>query len=50
MYKIYNGLLPQEINVLYIRNKDMHSYNTRGSNLLRVLKGSLKFVNISTRL
>ena len=43
-------LLPQVINVLYIRNKNINSYNTRGSNLLRVPKGSMNFVNISTRL
>ena len=46
MYKICNGLLPEVINVLYVRNKDIHSY----SNLLRVPKGSMSFVNISTRL
>ena len=50
MYKIYNGLLPQVINVFYIRKKYINSYNTRGSNLLRVPEGSMNFVNISTRL
>ena len=50
MYKICNGLLPEVINVLYVSNKDIHSYNTRSSNLLRVPKGSTNFVNISTRL
>ena len=33
-----------------IRNKDIRSYNTRSSKLLRVLKGSMNFVSISTRL
>ena len=50
MYKICNGLLPEVINVLYVSNKDIHSYNTRSSNLLRVPKGSTNFVNTSTRL
>ena len=50
MYKKCNGLLPEVINVLYVRNKDIHSYNTRSSILLRVPKGSTNFVNISTRL
>ena len=50
MYKICNGLLPEVINVLYVRNNNINSYNTRSSNLLRVPKGSTNFVNISTRL
>ena len=50
MYKICNGLLPEVINVLYVRNKDIHYYNTMSSNLLRVPKRSISFVNISTRL
>ena len=29
MYKICNGLLPEVINVMYVSNKDIHSYNTR---------------------
>ena len=36
MYKICNGPLPEVMNVLYVRNKDIHSNNTRSSNLLRV--------------
>ena len=50
MYKICNGLLPEVINVLYVRNKYINSYNTRSSNLLRVPKGSTNFVNIRTLL
>ena len=50
MYKICNGLLPEVINVLSVRNKDINSYNTRCSNLLRVPKGSTNFVSMSTRL
>ena len=50
MYIIYNGLLPPVINILYIRHKYIYSYNTRRSNGLRLPKGSMNFVNISTRL
>ena len=53
MYKIYDGLLPEVINVLYIRNKDkiiIHSYNTWCRNILRVPKGPMIFLRISTRL
>ena len=50
MYTICNGLLPEVINALYVRNKYIHSYNTRSRNLLRVPKGSTNFVNISTQL
>ena len=50
MYEICNGLLLEVINVLYVRNKDINSYNTRSILLLRVPKGSTNFVNISTQL
>ena len=50
MYKICNGLLPEVINIMDARNKYINSYNTRSRNLLRVPKGSMNFVNISTRL
>ena len=50
MYKICNGLLPEVRHVLHVRNKDIHSYNTRSRNLLIVPKGSTIFVNISTQL
>ena len=50
MYKISNGLLPEVMNVLYVQNRDIHSYNTRSSNQLRVPKGTRSFTNISARL
>ena len=40
MYEICNGLLPEVIHLLHVRNKDINSYNTRSSNLQRVPKGS----------
>ena len=45
-----NGLLPEVINVLYIRNRDIHSYNTRSNNLLRIPMGTTNFTNTSARL
>ena len=50
MYKMSNGLLPDVMNALYIKNKDIHSHNTRSSNLLRVPKGTMNLKNISARL
>ena len=50
MYTIYNGLLPHVINVLYIRNKDILPTIVRISTYRGVSKGSMNFVNISTRL
>ena len=50
MYMICNGLLPEVIHVLYVRNKDINYYSTRSSNLLRVPKGSTNLVNINTQL
>ena len=50
MYKIFNGMLPVIMNELYIKNRDIHSYNTRSSNLLRVPRGTMNFANISARL
>ena len=50
MYKMSNGLLPEAMNVLYIKNSEIHSYNTRSSNLLRIPRGTANFANISARL
>ena len=50
MYKMSNGLLPEVMNALYVQNRDIHSYYTRSSNLLRVPRGTLSFANISARL
>ena len=48
------GIIRRYTNIVYyyyyVRNKDIHSYNTRSSNLLTVHKYSMHFVNISTRL
>ena len=50
MYTFDNGMLPDVINNLYKKNKDVHSYYTRGSNLLRIPRGTLNFTNVSARI
>ena len=49
MYKYNNGLLPDVMNTLYRRNHDVHSYNTRNNNHLRIAAGSRSFSNVSAR-
>ena len=49
MYTFDNDMLPDVINNLYKKNKDVHSHYTRGSNLLRIPKGTLNFTNVSAR-
>ena len=34
----------------YLKNNQVHSYNTRSSDLLRIPRGTLNFTNISARL
>jgi len=50
MYKLSNGMLPEVLNRLYKKNSEIHSYNTRNCNLLRIPKGTLNFTNVSARL
>ena len=49
MYKYCNGLLPDVMNRLYVKNNVIHSYYTRGNNLLRIPRGTVNFTNISAR-
>ena len=49
MYKFDNDMLPDVINNLYKKNKDVHSHYTRGNNLLRIPRGTLNFTNVSAR-
>ena len=49
MYKYCNGLLPDVMNRLYVKNNVIHSYYTRGNNLLRIQRGTVHFTNISAR-
>ena len=49
MYKYCNGLLPNVMNILSVKNKDIHSHNTRSSNLLRIHRGTVNFSNLSAR-
>ena len=50
MFKYSNGLLPVIINNLYVKNKDIHSHNTRSKNRLRAPTGSMYFTNTSAHL
>ena len=49
MYKYCNGLLPNVMNRLYVKNKDIHSHKTRNNNLLRKHRGTVNFINLSAR-
>ena len=49
MYKYCNGLLPDVMNRLYVKNYVIHSYYTRGNNLLRIPRGTVNFINIPAR-
>ena len=49
MYKYFNGLLPGVMNILYVQKYVIHSYYTRGNNLLRIPRGTVNFKNISAR-
>ena len=51
MYKYCNGLLPNVMNILYVKNKDINSHNTRSNNLLRIHRStvSARVWNVITR-
>ena len=49
MYKYCNGLLTNVMNILYVKNKDIHSNNTRSNNLLGIHRGTANFTNLSAR-
>ena len=49
MYKYCNGLLPNVMNRLYVKTKDIHSNNTRNHNLLGIQGGTANFTNLSAR-
>ena len=49
MYNYCNGLLPNVMNRLYVKNKDIHSHNTRSNNLLRLHRGTVNLTNLSAR-
>ena len=49
MCKHCNGLVPDVINRWYVKNNVIHSYHTRGNNLLRIPRGTVNFTIISAR-
>ena len=48
-YFVSNGLLPNSMNILHVKNKDIHSYNTKSNTLLRIHRGTVNFTNLSAR-
>ena len=40
MYKYTHNMLPPAMNEMYIRNDEVHNYNTRQSKLLHIPNGS----------
>ena len=39
MYKFNYGLLPDDLNTMYGKNCEIHSYNTRSKNMFRISSG-----------
>ena len=37
------------MNRLYVKNKDIHSHNTRNNHLLRIHRDTINFTNLSAR-
>ena len=50
MYKFNNGLLSVLLNTLYMKNNEIHSYNTRSKDLFRIALRTQTFSNISARI
>ena len=50
MFKATYDLLPKSITQLFSKNKDIHSYNTRSKDLLRVVIGTKNFTYFSPRI
>ena len=50
MFKATYDLLPKSITQLFSKNKDIHSYNTRSKDLLRVFIGTKNFTYFSPRI
>ena len=49
MYKYSNGLLQKVMNRLYVKNKVIHSRNTRNNNLLIIHRCTGNYTNLSAR-
>ena len=49
-FKATYDLLPKSITQLFSKNKDIHSYNTRSKDLLRVVIGTKNFTYFSPRI
>ena len=47
MYKLYNGLLPEALNGLYIKNNKIHHYPTRKCDKYHIQTSTDSFPNVS---
>ena len=50
MFKYENGLLPPVITDLYLRNNEIHNYETRNCNRLSIAAGTETFSHVSVRI
>ena len=50
MYKFNYGFLPEVLNTMYIKNSEIHSYNTRSKDMFRISSGTKTFSNISAKI
>ena len=50
MFKATYDLLPKSITQFFSKNKEIHSYNTRSKDLLRVVIGTKNFTYFSPRI
>ena len=47
MYKLSNGLLPEALNELYIKNNKIHHYPTRNCDKYHIQTSTDSFANVS---
>ena len=50
MYKFSNGLLPTVLNSLYQKNNEVHTHNTRATNLFHISFGTQSFSSVSAKI
>ena len=50
MYKLSNGLLPEALNGLYIKNNKIHHYPTRHCDKYHIQTSTDSFPNVSARI
>ena len=50
MFKYKNGLLPPVMTDLYLRNNEIHNYETRNCNKFSIASGTETFSHVSARI